>query len=58
MIDKPVECLKQNTGIENLRVIKSKRQVPNLKKNSHSLKNKLEFINVLTKDVNVAQAYS
>ena len=35
MIDKSVECLKRNKlgGFENLRVIKSKRQVPNPKKN-------------------------
>ena len=34
MIDKSVECLKRNKvdGFENLRVIKSKRQTPNLKK--------------------------
>ena len=34
MIDKSVECLKRNKvdGFENLRVIKSKRQAPNLKK--------------------------
>ena len=34
MIDKPVECLKRNKvgGFENLRVIKSKRQAPNLRK--------------------------
>ena len=34
MIDKSVECLKQNKvdSFENLRVIKSKRQAPNLKK--------------------------
>ena len=34
MIDKSVECLKQNKvdGFENLRVTKSKRQAPNLKK--------------------------
>ena len=34
MIDKSVECLKQNKvdGFENLRVIKSKRQAPNLKR--------------------------
>ena len=34
MIDKSVECWKQNKvdGFENLRVIKRKRQVPNLKK--------------------------
>ena len=34
MIDKSVECLKGNKvdGFENLRVIKSKRQAPNLKK--------------------------
>ena len=32
MIDKSVECLKRNKvdGFENLRVIKSKRQAPNL----------------------------
>ena len=63
MIDKSVECLKRNKvdGFENLRVIKSKRQAPNLKRiltKLNSLKNKLEFINVLTKDVNVVQAYS
>ena len=34
MIDKSVESLKRNKvdGFENLRAIKSKRQVPNLKK--------------------------
>ena len=34
MIDKSVECLKRNKvdGFENLKVIKSKRQVPNLKR--------------------------
>ena len=34
MIDKSVECLKRNKvdGFENLRVLKSKRQAPNLKK--------------------------
>ena len=34
MIDKSVECLKRNKvdGFENLRVKKSKRQAPNLKK--------------------------
>ena len=34
MIDKSVECLKQNKvdGFENLRVIKSRRQAPNLKR--------------------------
>ena len=34
MIDKSVECLKRNKvdGFENLRVIKSKRQAPDLKK--------------------------
>ena len=34
MIDKSVECLKQKEvhGFENLRVIKSKRQIQNLKK--------------------------
>ena len=34
MIDKSVECLKRNKvdGFENLRVIKSKRQAPNLKR--------------------------
>ena len=34
MIDKSIECLKQNKvdGFENLRVIKSKRQAPNHKK--------------------------
>ena len=34
MIDKSVECLKENkeSGFENLRVIKSKRQAPNLKR--------------------------
>ena len=34
MIDKSVECLKRNKvdGFENLRVIKSKRQAPNLEK--------------------------
>ena len=34
IIDKSVECLKRNKvdGFENLRVIKSKRQAPNLKK--------------------------
>ena len=64
MIDKSVECLKRNKvdGFENLRVIKSKRQAPNLKKilikAEFSQKQKLEFSNVLTKDVNVAQAYS
>ena len=63
MIDKSVECLKRSKvdGFENLRVIKSKRQAPNLKKiltKAEFLKSKLEFLNVLTKDVNVAQAYS
>ena len=34
MTDKSFECLKRNKadGLENLRVIKSKQQVPNLKK--------------------------
>ena len=34
MIDKSVECLKQNKvdGFENLKIIKSKRQASNLKK--------------------------
>ena len=34
MIDKSVECLKRNKvdGFENLKVIKSKRQAPNLKR--------------------------
>ena len=34
MIDKSVECLNRNKvdGFENLRIIKSKRQAPNLKK--------------------------
>ena len=34
MIDKSVKCLKRNkvNGFENLRVVKSKRQAPNLKK--------------------------
>ena len=63
MIDKSVECLKRKKvdGFENLRVIKSKRQAPNLKRiltKLNSLENKLEFINVLTKDVNVVQTYS
>ena len=63
MIDQSVECFKRNKvdGFENLRVIKSKQQAPNLKRiltKLNSLKNKLEFINVLTKDVNVVQAYS
>ena len=46
-------------GFENLRVIKRKRQAPNLKKIlSKVLKNKLEFLIVQKRDVNVAQAYS
>ena len=41
MIDKSVECLKRNKvdGFENLKVIKSKRQAPNLKR----ILNKAEF---------------
>ena len=62
MIDKSVECLKRNKVgcFENLRVLKSKRQAPNLKK----ILTKAEFsqkqvgVNVLKKSVNVAQAYS
>ena len=52
MIDKTVECLKRNKvdGFENLKVIKSKRQAPNLKR----ILTKGDFINVLTKDANVA----
>ena len=61
MIDKSVECLKRNKvdGFENLRVIKSKRQAPNLKKILTKAEfSQIQFLNVLTKDVNVAQAYS
>ena len=49
IIGKSFECLKQNKpdGFENIRVIKSKRQAPSLKKDStkaeFSHKNKLEF---------------
>ena len=52
---------KQSRRFENLRVIKSKLQAPNLKK----ILTKAEFsqkqvgvLNVLTKDGNVAQVYS
>ena len=63
MIDKSVECLKENkeNGFENLRVIKSKRQAPNLEKiltKAEFCQKQVEFLNALTKDVNVAQAYS
>ena len=62
MIDNSVECLKQSKvdGFGNLRILKSKRQAPNLKK----ILTKAEFsqkqvgVNVLKKSVNVAQAYS
>ena len=38
MIDKSVECLKRSKvdGFENIRVIKSKRQTPNLKDSNQS----------------------
>ena len=51
---------KQSTWFENLKEIKSKWQAPNLKNilTKNSLKSKLEVLNVLTKDVNAAQAYS
>ena len=63
MIEKSVKCLKRNKvgGFENLRVIKSKRQAPNPKKiltRAEFSQKQVGFINVLTKDVNVAQAYS
>ena len=63
MIDKSVEYLKWNKvdDFENLKEIKSKRQAPNLERiltKAEFSQNNLEFINVLTKDVNVAEAYS
>ena len=51
MTDKSAECLKRNKtdGFENVRVIKSKQQAPDLKK----ILNKAEF-----SQKQVAQAYS
>ena len=63
-IEKSVKCFKRNKvdGFETLRVIKNNRQVPNFKmivtKAEFSQKQVGMFKNALTKDVNLAQAYS
>ena len=60
MMDKLVECLERNKvdGFENLRVIKIKRQAPNLEKILTKAEFSQEQVRVLTKDVDVAQTFS